>query len=72
MATGLRIIALTESEYQALLRRLENDLNSTEPTALEVRVLEHVTTAVYHPVPAKAHEVARTDQQQNIKRIRNR
>lgn len=74
MATGLRIIALTEPEYQQLLLMLAEYLITYEGehTALMRTTREHVDAAVYHPVPVKAYEVARTDQQHNIKRTRNR
>lgn len=74
MATGLRIIALTEPEYQALKAATVYMLAHCADacTQLTERAHEHVRAAVYHPVPAKPYEIARTDQQHNIKRIRNR
>jgi len=73
MATPLRIIALTEPEYEALKQGMAHVIANCPDvlTPLMERADDQVRAAVYHRVPVKAYEVARTDQQHNVKRIRS-
>ena len=64
---GLRLIALTEPEFRALLAALD----AIDPTTLPkiaLHAIEMVRSGIYQPSPSKPFKLARMDQERETRK----